>query len=73
MKVVQQKTAMKISDLGHIGFEALLNVVYHKDFLDIPKILETPYVDKKAPYLEEIDMIRKKTFDPELVTKLEQK
>ena len=58
---------------GHIGFEALLNVVYHKDFLDIPKILETPYVDKKAPYLEEIDMIRKKTFDPELVTKLEQK
>ncbi len=58
---------------GHIGFEALLKVIYHKDFLDIPKILETPYIDKKAPYLEEIQMIRDKTFDPNLVEKIEQK
>lgn len=58
---------------GHIGFDALLGVVHHPDFIEIPKILETPYVDKKAPYLEEIKMIRSKTFDPELVKKLEDK
>lgn len=58
---------------GHIGFESLLKVIYHKDFLDIPKILETPYVDKKAPYLEEIEMIRNQSFDQDLISKLEQK
>ena len=29
---------------GHIGFETLYNIVHHKDFIDIPKILETPYI-----------------------------
>lgn len=58
---------------GHIGFDALLSVIYHPDFEDIPKILETPYVDKKPPYLEEIEMIRSKKFDPELVEKLKAK
>lgn len=58
---------------GHIGFEALLKVVYHPDFKDIPKILETPYIDKKPPYLEEIEMIRNQTFDPNLVKKIELK
>jgi deoxyribonuclease-4 len=51
---------------GYIGFDALLKVIYHSDFEDIPKILETPFVEKKAPYLEEIQMIRNKQFDPEL-------
>lgn len=58
---------------GHIGYDALLKVVYHKDFLDIPKILETPYIEKKAPYLEEIKMIRNKKFDPNLKEKIENK
>lgn len=46
---------------GYIGFDALDYIVHHKDFMNIPKILETPYVpsvdnpDKKvAPYKEEI-------------------
>jgi deoxyribonuclease-4 len=52
---------------GYLGYDALLNVVYHKDFLDIPKILETPYVEGKAPYKEEIEMIRHKVFNPNLV------
>lgn len=56
---------------GHIGFDALLEVVYHEDFKDIPKILETPYVDKRAPYYAEIEMIRNKNFDEELKQKLE--
>jgi deoxyribonuclease-4 len=58
---------------GHIGYDALIKVVYHKDFLDIPKILETPYVEKNAPYLEEIQMIRDKVFDSKLKEKIEQK
>jgi len=58
---------------GYLGFDALLQVIYHQDFLDIPKILETPYVDDNPPYKEEIAMIRAKTFDPDLVEKLKAK
>lgn len=50
---------------GFIGFEALNYIVHHKDFVNIPKILETPYIpladnpDKKvAPYKEEIARFR---------------
>ena len=50
---------------GYIGFEAICNIVYHPDFVNIPKILETPYIpspedpDKKLPpYKEEIERIR---------------
>lgn len=58
---------------GYIGFDALLQVIYHPDFLQVPKILETPFVEKKAPYLEEIQMIRDQTFDPELKNKIIEK
>lgn len=58
---------------GEIGFDALIGVIYHPDFENIPKILETPYVDGKPPYLEEISMIRLKKFDPDLVEKIKQK
>lgn len=46
---------------GYIGFDSLKNIVHHKDFLDIPKILETPYIPDPVkpghtlpPYKEEI-------------------
>ncbi|KSU86830.1 deoxyribonuclease IV [Bacillus sp. VT 712] len=60
---------------GHIGFDALNYIVHHPAFVDVPKILETPYVGidkktKKAPYKLEIDMLKAKTFDPELQNKL---
>lgn len=48
---------------GEIGFKALYNIVHHKDFLDIPKILETPYIEneltkeKEAPYRAEIEAL----------------
>ena len=58
---------------GFLGFDALIKVIYHPDFTEIPKILETPYVEDNPPYKEEIKMIRSKTFDPELVEKLKQK
>jgi deoxyribonuclease IV len=51
---------------GHIGFEALLNVIEDESFAHIPKILETPYVEKIPPYKHEIAMIRTRRFDPTL-------
>ncbi len=50
---------------GTIGFHALCRIIYHRDFLDIPKILETPYIPsvqdpnvKVPPYKEEIARLR---------------
>lgn len=53
---------------GTIGFDTLLNIIYNKRLENIPKILETPYVDKKyPPYKYEIEMIRKKEFNKNLI------
>ena len=51
---------------GTIGFDALIKVIYNERLKDIPKILETPYINDKAPYKEEIDMIRSKKFNNSL-------
>ncbi len=55
---------------GTIGFDNLLKVIYHDKLKDIPKILETPYVDKYAPYKQEIEMIKQKIFDENLIEKI---
>lgn len=60
---------------GYIGFEALCYIVHHPQLVDIPKILETPFVgedkkDTKPPYKHEIAMLKSKTFDPELKQKI---
>lgn len=53
---------------GTIGFETLLKIVYNKRLENVPKILETPYVDREyAPYKYEIEMIRNKKFDENLI------
>ena len=55
---------------GTIGFNALLNVVYNEKLKDVPKILETPYVgeaSKYPPYKFELDMIREKEFNQNLI------
>lgn len=51
---------------GEIGFDALYRIVHHPDFVHVPKILETPYLDtengehrKVPPYKEEIMMFRR--------------
>ena len=44
---------------GYIGLENLVNVIYNKRLDDIPKILETPYINDAAPYKEEIELLRK--------------
>ena len=51
---------------GTIGFDNLINVIYNKRLDNIPKILETPWIEDKAPYKEEIEMIRTKKFNNRL-------
>lgn len=56
--------------LGYIGFDNLMSVIYHEKLKDVPKILETPYVGddtKYPPYLFEIEMIRNKKFNDNLI------
>ena len=56
---------------GKIGFETLLKVIYNERLENVPKILETPYVDKEyPPYKYEIEMIRNKEFDSTLINKI---
>lgn len=51
---------------GTIGFNNLINVIYNEKLKNIPKILETPYIEKNPPYKEEIEMIKNKKFNPNL-------
>lgn len=60
---------------GEIGFDALSYIVHHKDFEQVPKILETPYIpdlqNKKksyAPYKYEIEMLKHNRFDADLLS-----
>ena len=59
---------------GEIGFDAISYIVHHKDFGEIPKILETPYIPsptkaKKsyAPYRYEIEMLRANAFQTNII------
>lgn len=62
---------------GEIGFDAICRIVHHKDFGNIPKILETPYIpspvkEKKsyAPYKKEIEMLRSGVFQEEMIQEI---
>ena len=60
---------------GTIGFDNLINIIYNKRLESVPKILETPYVTKDdnskereyPPYKYEIEMIRNRIFDKNLI------
>lgn len=59
---------------GNIGFDTLNYIVHHPQMKEIPKILETPWVPvpntekvKKAPYQQEIAMLRSGEFNPHLI------
>ena len=57
--------------LGTIGFENLIKIIYNERLENVPKILETPYVEKVyAPYKYEIDMIKNKEFDSNILEKI---
>ena len=51
---------------GTIGFDTLDSIVSNERLKDVPKILETPYIEKNAPYKEEIEMLKKHEFNPGL-------
>ena len=61
--------------LGTIGFDNLINIIYHDKLKGVPKILETPYItngiDEKnkiyAPYKFEIEMIKNKKMNINLL------
>ncbi len=55
---------------GTIGFTNLINIINNKRLANIPKILETPYVDVCPPYKFEIEMIRNGKFDINLLDKI---
>lgn len=47
---------------GKIGYDNLLKVFYHPKLMHLVKILETPYIDNKPYYLEEIAAVRNKVL-----------
>ncbi|MGM9881990.1 MAG: deoxyribonuclease IV [Bacilli bacterium] len=63
---------------GTLGFDNLINIIYNYKLRDVPKILETPYVTRDdtskereyAPYKYEIEMIRNRVFDSDLINKI---
>ena len=52
---------------GTIGFKKLIEIIYNDKLKRIPKILETPYIEGKAPYKYEIEMIANKSFNSNLM------
>lgn len=48
---------------GCIGFDVLNYIAHHNKLKNIPKILETPYIDGKPPYKKEIAMLRQSQFE----------
>ena len=61
--------------LGTIGFDNLVHVIYNERLKNIPFILETPYICKEdnekekiyPPYKFEIEMLRNKVFNSNLL------
>jgi deoxyribonuclease-4 len=55
---------------GTIGFDNIMNIILDDRFENIPKILETPYIDdngyKIAPYKYEIEMVKNNKFNDKL-------
>ena len=66
---------------GKIGFDSLINVIYNKRIENVSKILETPYItendDSKKriypPYKEEIEMIKNKKFNSNMISEIRSK
>jgi deoxyribonuclease-4 len=63
--------------LGYIGFQTLLAITYHDKLINIPKILETPYIttDNKEsypPYKFEIKMLKEKKINDTLINDIKE-
>ena len=66
--------------IGTLGFNTLINIIYNERLINVPKILETPYIgdtdDSKErlypPYKYEIAMIRNKEFNTNFLNEIRQ-
>ena len=47
---------------GYIGYDTLYKYIHHPLLNGIPKILETPYINEKPPYKQEIEMLKDGKF-----------
>lgn len=47
---------------GYIGYETIYKFAHHPLLNGIPKILETPYINEKPPYKQEIQMLKDGMF-----------
>ena len=59
---------------GKLGFQNIINIIYNEKLKEVPKILETPYISMNSgkdrtypPYKFEIEMIKNKKFNPNLL------
>lgn len=53
--------------LGSLGFELLYQIASNPRLANVPKILETPYINKKPPYKYEIEMLRNGIYQKEIL------
>lgn len=56
--------------LGTIGFDNLERIATNPRTKNVPKILETPYINKLPPYKKEIEMLKEGVFDPNFPSSL---
>lgn len=52
---------------GEIGFTVLSEIVHHPLLKDVVKILETPYINGRAPYKKEIEMLKNNHFEEHFI------
>lgn len=53
---------------GTLGFETLLKVLLNEKIKNVPKILETPYVERLyPPYKFEIESLKRQQYNPNLI------
>lgn len=62
---------------GKLGFQNIINIIYNEKLKEVPKILETPYISMNGgkdrtypPYKFEIEMIKNKKFNPNLLEEI---
>lgn len=55
---------------GTIGFDLLHRIAVSERLQDVPKILETPYINEKPPYGYEIEMLRSGVYRPEILDEM---
>lgn len=57
--------------IGKIGYNIILSIINNEKLKNVPKILETPYIDNKyPPYKFEIEMLRNNIFNKNIIEEI---